>query len=34
MQQKTKKSFFFIDKIASELVSLNFLYQEQDTFHW
>ena len=32
MQQKTEKHFFVSEIIASELVSLNFLYQEQDAF--
>ena len=33
MQQKTEKTFFVSEIIASELVSLNCLYEEQDTFH-
>ena len=33
MQQGSDKRFFVSEIIASELVSLNFLYQEQDTFH-
>ena len=33
MQQKTQKRFFVSEKIASELVSLNCPYEEQDTFH-
>ena len=33
MQQKISKSFFVSEIIASELVSLNILYEEQDTFH-
>ena len=34
MQQKIQKKFFVSEIIASELVSLNCLYEEQDTFHW
>ena len=33
MQQEIEKKFFFSEIMASELVSLNCLYQEQDTFH-
>ena len=33
MKQKIEKNFFVSKIIASELVSLNCLYQEQDTFH-
>ena len=33
MQQKISKSFFISEIIASELASLNILYEEQDTFH-
>ena len=33
MQQKIKKKFFLSEIIASELVSLNCLCYEQDTFH-
>ena len=33
MQKKTEKTFFFPDKIASQFVSLNCLFNEQDTFH-
>ena len=32
MQQKIQKSFFVSEIIASELVSLNCLYEETDTF--
>ena len=34
MQQKNEKIFFVSEIIASELVSLNCPYEEQDTFHW
>ena len=33
MQQKIPKKFFVSEIIASELVSLNCPYDEQDTFH-
>ena len=33
MQQKIEKKFFVSEIIASELVSLNCPYEEQDTFH-
>ena len=33
MQQKIKKKFFGSEIIASELASLNSLYQEEDTCH-
>ena len=33
MQQKLEEKFFVSDIIASELVSLNCPYEEQDTFH-
>ena len=33
MQQKNEKIFFVSEIIASELVSLNCPYDEQDTFH-
>ena len=33
MQQKNEKIFFVSEIIASELVSLNCPYEEQDTFH-
>ena len=33
MHQKTQKKRFVFDIIASELVSLNSPYEEQDTFH-
>ena len=33
MQQKIEKNFFVSEAIASELVSLNCAYEEQDTFH-
>ena len=33
MQQKIQKKFFVSEIIASELVSLNCPYEEQDTFH-
>ena len=33
MQQKIKQKFFVSEIIASELVLLNCLYYEQDTFH-
>ena len=33
MQQKIQKKFFVSEIIASELVSLNCPYDEQDTFH-
>ena len=33
MKQKTEKTFFVSEKIASELVSLNSPYDQQDTFH-
>ena len=33
MQQKIEKKFFVSEIIASELVSLNCPYDEQDTFH-
>ena len=32
MQKKIQKKFFVAQIIASELVSWNFLYWEQDTF--
>ena len=31
--KKWRKTFFFFEMIASELVSLNCLYEEQDNFH-
>ena len=34
MQQKLEKKFFVSQIIATQLVSLNCPYQEQDTFHW
>ena len=33
MQQKIPKMFFVSEIIASELVSLNILYYELDSFH-
>ena len=33
MEQKIEKTFFFSEIIASELVLLNCLYFEKDTFH-
>ena len=33
MQPKAEETFFLSEKIASELVSLNCPYNEQDTFH-
>ena len=33
MQEKIEKNVFVTKIIASELVSLNCLYLEQDTFH-
>ena len=33
MQQITPKKFFVFEIIASDLVSLNCLYEEQDGFH-
>ena len=34
MHQKNMKKLFVSEIIASELVSLNSPYEEQDTFHW
>ena len=34
MHQEIEKKFFVFEINASELVSLNCLYQEQDNFHW
>ena len=34
MEQEIQKKYFLSETIASELVSLNCLYYEQDTFHW
>ena len=34
MQQKVEKKIFATEIISCELVSLKFLYEEQDTFHW
>ena len=33
MQQKAEKSFFYSEIIASQLVSLNCPYEEQETSH-
>ena len=33
MHQENQKKFFISEIIAYELVSLNCLYEEQDTFH-
>ena len=33
MQQRIQKKFFVSEIIASELVSLNCLYEDQDAFH-
>ena len=33
MHHKIEKKYFVSEIIASELVSLNFPYEEQDTFH-
>ena len=33
MEQKIPKKFFVSEIIGSELVSLNIIYYEQDTFH-
>ena len=33
MQQKTEKNFFVSETTASELVSINCPYDEQDTFY-
>ena len=33
MQQKTQKNFFVSEKIASDFVSLNCPYDEQNTFY-
>ena len=34
MQQNIEKKFFVSQMPAFELVSLNCLYYEQNTFHW
>ena len=34
MQEKFEKNYFLSQIIESDLVSLNFLYYKQDTFHW
>ena len=34
MQQKVQKNVFVFKIIKYELVSLNWPYTEQDTFHW
>ena len=33
MQQKIQKKFFLFETIASELVTLNCLYKEENTWH-
>ena len=34
MEEKIEKKFFVFEIIVSELLWLNRLYPEQDTFHW
>ena len=33
MKKKIKKTFFGFEKITSEFVALNCLYQERNTYH-